>query len=87
MINHKHFLGYTKDKDGNLIFEPEETKAAKWIFYSYFQIITVKQIFELPQMHGITTGSKKYHLLSIGTESKLNFTISTSQAILWTKTN
>lgn len=52
MINNKHFLGYTKDKDGNLIFEPEETKVAKWIFYSYFQIITVKQIFELPQIHG-----------------------------------
>ena len=33
LINHNHFLGYTKDKDGNLVIEPEEAKTVKRIFY------------------------------------------------------
>lgn len=28
-INHNHFLGYTKDENGNLIIEEEETKVVR----------------------------------------------------------
>lgn len=31
-VNHNRFLGYTKDKDGNLVIEPDEAKTIKRIF-------------------------------------------------------
>ncbi len=31
-VNHKHFMGYTKNEDGNLITVPEEAKIIKRIY-------------------------------------------------------
>ena len=59
LINHNHFLGYTKDKDGNLVIEPEEAKTVKQIFYSYLQGMTMKQIAESLKADGALTGGKK----------------------------
>ena len=31
-VNHNHFLGYTKDADGNLIIDPEQAEVVKrWL--------------------------------------------------------
>ena len=31
-VNHNHFLGYTKDADGNLIIDPEQAEVVKRIY-------------------------------------------------------
>ena len=61
-----HFLGYTKDKDGNLVIEPEEAKTVKRIFYSYLQGMTMKQIAESLKADGALTGGKKTNWHSSG---------------------
>ncbi|MDM8265874.1 recombinase family protein [Limosilactobacillus pontis] len=57
-VNHNHFLGYTKDAQGNLVIEPEEAKVIKRIFYSYLNGMTMKQIADLLKADGILTGGK-----------------------------
>lgn len=57
-VNHNHFLGYTKDDQGNLVIEPEEAKVIKQIFYSYLNGMTMKQIADSLKADGILTGSK-----------------------------
>lgn len=57
-VNHNHFLGYTKDTQGNLVIEPEEEKAIKRIFYSYLNGMTMKQIADSLKADGILTGGK-----------------------------
>ena len=66
LINHNHFLGYTKDKDGNLVIEPEEAKTVKRIFYSYLQGMTMKQIAESLKADGVLTGGRKTNWHSSG---------------------
>ena len=34
-VNHNHFLGYTKDADGNLIIDPEQAEVVKRIYREY----------------------------------------------------
>jgi len=36
-INHNRFLGYTKDKDGNLVIVPEEAEIVKRIYREYLE--------------------------------------------------
>lgn len=36
-VNHKRFMGYTKDEDGNLIVVPEEAKIIKRIYWEYLE--------------------------------------------------
>ena len=57
-VNHNHFLGYTKDAQGNLVIEPEEAKVIKRIFYSYLNGMTMKQIADSLKADGILTGGK-----------------------------
>lgn len=57
-VNHNHFLGYTKDDQGNLVIEPEEAKVIKRIFYSYLNGMTMKQIADSLKADGILTGGK-----------------------------
>lgn len=57
-VNHNHFLGYTKDAQGNLVIEPEESKVVKRIFYSYLNGMTMKQIADSLKADGILTGGK-----------------------------
>ena len=66
LINHNHFLSYTKDKDGNLVIEPEEAKTVKRIFYSYLQGMTMKQIAESLKADGVLTGGRKTNWHSSG---------------------
>lgn len=37
IVNHKKFLGYTKDEEGNLIIVPEEAEIIKRIFKEYLE--------------------------------------------------
>lgn len=57
-VNHNHFLGYTKDAQGKLMIEPEESKVIKRIFYSYLNGMTMKQIADSLKADGILTGGK-----------------------------
>lgn len=57
-VNHNHFLGYTKDAQGKLVIEPEESKVIKRIFYSYLNGMTMKQIADSLKADGILTGGK-----------------------------
>ncbi len=36
-VNHKKFMGYTKDEDGNLIIVPEQAKIVRRIFKEYLE--------------------------------------------------
>ena len=36
-VNHKRFMGYTKDEDGNLIIVPEEAEIIKRIYREYLE--------------------------------------------------
>ena len=57
-VNHNHFLGYTKNDQGNLVIEPEEAKVIKRIFYSYLNGMTMKQIADSLKADGILTDGK-----------------------------
>ena len=57
-MNHNHFLGYTKDNQGNLVIELEEAKVIKRSFYSYLNGMTMKQIADSLKADGILTGGK-----------------------------
>lgn len=65
-VNHNHFLGYTKDAQGNLVIEPEEAKVIKRIFYSYLNGMTMKQIADSLKADGILTGGKTKNWHSSG---------------------
>ena len=57
-VNYNHFLGYTKDAQGKLVIEPEESKVIKRIFHSYLNGMTMKQIADSLKADGILTGGK-----------------------------
>ena len=65
-VNHNHFLGYTKDDQGNLVIEPEEAKVIKRIFYSYLNGMSMKQIADSLKADGILTGGKTKNWQSSG---------------------
>lgn len=65
-VNHNHFLGYTKDAQGNLVIEPAEAKVIKRIFYSYLNGMSMKQIADLLKADGILTGGKTKNWQSSG---------------------
>lgn len=54
-INHKRFLGYTKDDDGNLIIVPGEAEIVKRIFREYLQGKSIVQIAKGLESDGIKT--------------------------------
>lgn len=66
-INHNHFLGYTKDADGNLIIVEEEAKVVRRIFREYLEGSSFRDIAEGLERDGIKTGGKKskWHLSTI----------------------
>ena len=55
IVNHSKFLGYTKDKDGNLIIEPEEAKLVRRIFCLYLEGNSSYKIKEILEADGIKT--------------------------------
>lgn len=54
-VNHKKFLGYTKDEDGNLVIVPEEATIVKRIFREYLEGSSVLQIAKGLGEDGIKT--------------------------------
>ena len=58
-INHNHFLGYTKDADGNLVIDPEQAEVVKRIFREYLQGFSMDKIAAGLEADGILTGAGK----------------------------
>jgi len=54
-VNHKKFLGYTKDEDGNLVVVPEEAVIVKRIFREYLEGSSILQIAKELEADGIKT--------------------------------
>lgn len=54
-VNHKKFLGYTKDEDGNLVIVPEEAVVVKRIFKEYLEGSSIIQICKGLEIDGIKT--------------------------------
>lgn len=57
MVNHNWFLGYTKDEEGHLIVDPEQTKIVKRIYYEYLEGYSCKQIARRLTTDGIPNGA------------------------------
>jgi hypothetical protein len=43
-VNHNHFLGYTKDKEGNLIIDEDEAVIIRRIFREYLEGASFRDI-------------------------------------------
>lgn len=54
-VNHNKFLGYTKDKNGELVIVPEEAELVRRIFRLYLEGNSVIQIKKTLESEGITT--------------------------------
>ncbi|MGL4791090.1 MAG: recombinase family protein, partial [Anaerotignaceae bacterium] len=69
-VNHKKFLGYTKDEDGNLVIVPEEAKIVRRIYREYLEGKSTLQIKRGLESDGIktVTGLDKWH---VGTLDKM----------------
>jgi len=66
-INHKRFLGYTKDTEGNLIIDPEQAEIVKRIYREYLEGASMDKIAAGLESDGILTGAggKKWHTSTI----------------------
>ena len=58
-VNHKRFMGYTKDEDGNLIIVPEEAEIIKRIYREYLQGKSLVGIGRGLEKDGILTAAGK----------------------------
>jgi len=58
-INHNHFLGYTKDENGNLVIDPEQAEVVKRIYREYLEGRSMKKIAAGLEADGILTGAGK----------------------------
>lgn len=59
MVNHNHFLGYTKDDQGNLVIDPEQAKTVRRIYRSYLEGMTTNQIAKQLTAEGIKNGANR----------------------------
>ena len=59
-VNHEHFLGYTKDSDGNLIIDEEEADVVRRIFREYLEGASYIDIAQGLERDKIKTGGKRY---------------------------
>lgn len=66
-VNHNHFLGYTKDDEGNLIIDEDEAAIVRRIFREYLEGASFRDIAAGLERNKIKTGGKKYkwHLSTI----------------------
>ena len=66
-VNHEHFLGYTKDEDGKLIVDEDESKIVRRIFREYLEGASFRDIANELEKDKIMTGGKRYkwHLSTI----------------------
>ena len=58
-VNHNHFLGYTKDADGNLIIDLEQAEVVKRIYREYLEGYSMDRIAKGLEADGILTGASK----------------------------
>lgn len=58
-INHKRFMGYTKDEEGNLIIVPEEAEIIKRIYREYLEGNSLAGIGRELEKDGILTAAGK----------------------------
>ncbi len=58
-VNHNHFLGYTKDADGNLVIDPEQAEVVKRIYREYLEGDSMDKIAAGLEADGILTGAGK----------------------------
>jgi DNA invertase Pin-like site-specific DNA recombinase len=58
-INHNYFLGYTKDKNGHLIIDPEQAEVVKRIYREYLEGYSMAKIARHLEKDGIRTGAGK----------------------------
>ena len=58
-VNHKRFMGYTKDEEGNLIIVPEEAKIIKRIYREYLEGKSLVGIGRDLEKDGILTAAGK----------------------------
>lgn len=56
-VNHKRFMGYTKDKDGNLVVDPNQAVVVKRIFREYLEGKGLETIGKGLEKDGILTGA------------------------------
>lgn len=61
IVNHKRFLGYDKDADGNLVVNRQEAEVVKRIFREYLEGYTFREIAEGLTEDGIKTGAGNDH--------------------------
>ncbi len=63
MVNHKKFLGYTKDEYGELIIVPEQAQLVRRIYRLYLEGLSTQQIADTFMAEGIktVTGNDKWH--------------------------
>ena len=58
-VYHNHFLGYTKDADGNLVIDPEQAETVKRIYREYMEGYSMDKIAAGLMADGILTGAGK----------------------------
>lgn len=63
MVNHKKFLGYTKDEYGELVIVPEQAQLVRRIYRLYLEGLSTQQIADTFMADGIktVTGNDKWH--------------------------
>ena len=57
IVNHSKFMGYTKDKDGNLIIVPEEAEVVRRIFRLFLEGNSSYRIKQILEEDGIRTAT------------------------------
>ena len=58
-VNHNHFLGYTKDDEGNLVIDPEQAEIVKRIYREYLKGYSMDKIAKGLEADRILTGAGK----------------------------
>jgi site-specific DNA recombinase len=58
-VNHNHFLGYTKDADGNLIIDEAQAEIVRRIYREYLQGMSMDKIAAGLEADGVLTGAGK----------------------------
>ena len=58
-VNHNHFLGYTKDENGNLIIDPDQAVVVKRIYREYLEGYSMDKIAKGLEADEILTGAGK----------------------------
>ncbi len=69
-VNYKRFMGYTKDKNGNLVIVPEEAEIVKRIFKEYLDGSSIGQIAKGLDRDHILTKTGKDHW-NVGTIERM----------------